>query len=502
MQISNRFDLGTRTRRGGVLVLSLVAVFTVTVLAAGFSRFASSVASRQAQAVNKKRAFYLAEAGLAEAFAAFSCGRLGAVGSVASPALLGDGVFWVEATEIEPGIVRLLSTGMVGTGRAELALIAKRGEQDISSLGVFSAGDLSLPAGSLVDAYDSSLGSYASQLDKSGATLGSNGNIVVTGTLLSPTLIDGDVTPGPEQQLSSQGSVTITGSSDPALRGTELPGVEVPKLSLGPAQAQDSPYPLVIPPGSVGFEGLSVASGSQVIIQGPAEVVLGALSLASEAELSFDTTQGKITLFVTDALDLGVGSFLSSTSTSPEDVLIQVPGETARPLALRANGSFHGVLYAPQASVQVGPSFELFGALVADDLVFEGPAMLHFDQHLASVASENALPKVLTWRLEQLASVSADLAMDPFAILGVDRSTLAKPAEAYADQTLSIDYYDASNTYHRYTGSESSFDWSVVKTVIFAVRDGVEVLFPRATSIRSGPIKAPGVLPIIDGPMI
>jgi len=502
MKISSKLHAATRNERGGVLVLSLIAVFTVTVLAASFSQFASSVANRQAHAVNRKRAFYLAEAGLAEAFQGFSCGRSGSVGTPEQPVLLGDGVFWVEATEVEPGIFRLESTGMAGTGRAELALIAQRGSKDVSSLGVFSSGDLSLPAGSTVDAYDSSLGSYETQLDKTGATLGSNGAITVSGTLLDLTNVQGDVTPGPEQEVTTSGEVTITGSTDPAMMSNDLPAIETPELSLESAQVHDSPYPLVIAPGMVGLEGLSVATGSQVILQGPAVVVLGSLDLAPLAELSFDTTQGKITLYVLDGLELSEGSFLTSTTSAPEDVKILVPGETLEPVHLGSAGAFHGVVYAPQTQVVVSTGFELFGALVASSLTFDGPASLHFDLHLAELAAEEALPKVLTWRLESLATASGDLSQDPFEILGVDRSTLPDPSSGHADQTLFIDYYDASDVYHRYNGPESAFDWNVVKTVIFALRDGTEVLFPRGTTIRSGTIKAPGVLPVIDGPMI
>ena len=68
---------GATRRRGSALVLSLVAVGTVVVLAASFTQFASAVGNRQTQSLHKKRAFYMAEAGLAEAFSAFSCGRSG-----------------------------------------------------------------------------------------------------------------------------------------------------------------------------------------------------------------------------------------------------------------------------------------------------------------------------------------------------------------------------------------------------------------------------------------
>src|SRR5262245_45505756 len=323
-------DRGRSAReRGSALVLSLVAVATVVVLSASFSQFASAVANRQAQAVQRKRAFYLAEAGLSEAISGFTCGKSGNVGTEQDPALMGDGLFWVEATELEQDLVRLESTGMVGTGKAKLALVVRRGEYDVSSLGVFSSGPIARGAGWVVDAYGSSKGAYSSQTDKSGAALGSNGGITLTGSLLKPTTVKGDVTPGMDDVVSKSGSVTVTGSSASAFADTVLPEVNVPELKAGAAQVQSSPYPLVIPAGAVAYESLKVQSGAQVIIQGPAQVVLGSLALEGSAQLSFDTAQGEVELYVLDALDLATGSILSSSSTRPEDVRIQVPGQTA-----------------------------------------------------------------------------------------------------------------------------------------------------------------------------
>src|SRR5207249_1042936 len=114
------------------------------------------------QAVNKKRAFYVAEGGLAEAFAGVTCGKSGNVGTKAAPAALGDGLFWVEATELQTNQIKLESTGMVGSGRAVLALVVERGDKSAAALGMFSTGKVTLTSGSLVDGYDSSQGSYAS----------------------------------------------------------------------------------------------------------------------------------------------------------------------------------------------------------------------------------------------------------------------------------------------------------------------------------------------------
>lgn len=489
--------------RGGALVMSLIAVSTVVVLAAGFTQFAAAVANRQAQAVDRKRAFYLAEAGLAEAFGGLACGRSGNVGTPESPAILGDGLFWVEASELEPDVLRLESTGMVGSGRAQLSLVAQRGEEGVAALGVFSAGNVSLSAGSTFDAYDSSkVAPYASQLDHSGATLGSSADILLTGSTEAPTTVNGNVIPGPENTVQSTGSVTITGSSNPRLSATELPPVEVPELSLEPAQKQASPYPLVIPSGRVGYQGLSVESGSQVVIQGPADVVLGALALQESAELAFDTTQGPVRLYVTDSLDLAEGSLLTTTGTHPEDVWIQVAGETAEPVQLRSSGAFTGVIYAPEAPVTVGGSFELFGALIADALTFEGPAKLHFDRHLSQLAADESLPVLLSWRIIDLGNTTGDGSPDPFRYLGLDRNTLVRPAMAYEDQFLVIDYYDAGLVYHTYSGPESRFDWSVVNVLIQATRDGDLVVFPRSPTARTGLKIKPATIPVVDGPML
>jgi len=411
-------------------------------------------------------------------------------------------VFWTEATELEDGNVKLQATGMVGTGRAVLSVVARRGQEDVAALGVFSGGAVALSAGSVLDAYDSSKGTYASQTDKEGAALGSNDDISLTGTTKKPSKVKGDVTAGPGKTVSLLGMATVTGFNGKSLSQTELPPIEVPELTLGEPQVQGSPYPLVIPAGSAGYQSLTVNSGSQAIIQGPAQVVLGKLELQAGGELVFDTQNGAVELYVTDALDAAATAKLTNTSTLPQDVLILVPGQTALPVALRATGPFHGVVYAPEASVVVGGAFELFGALVTNALTAEGGVKLHFDRHLAALSAESVLPKLLSWRIVELGNTSTDLSADPFDLLDLDRNVLPVPAKAHMDQELVIDYYDFSNVYHRYIGLESQFDWSVVQSVVSATRDEAQVIFPRAPFHKYGTIKQPAEVPVMDGPMI
>ena len=482
-------------------MLSLIAVVVVVALAGSFTQFASSVSNRQAQAVYRKQAFYMAEAGLAESYAGLMCGKSGNVGTKEEPAVFGDGLFWVEATELEEGVLRLDSVGMVGCGQAKLSVVAERGEESVASLGVFSKNVMSLLPGSVIDAYDSSQGTYASQANHSGVHLGSNDEIALAGNADAVTSVQGDVTPGPGFGVSISGNVTISGSTAPSLEAAVLPAVEVPEIELGSPQAHSSPYPLVLPPGDSGYKSLTVAAGSQVVLQGPATIVVGVLALDPEAELAFDTEGGPVQLYVTESLQLPKSSILTTSSTHPEDVIIQVAGETAQPVSLYATTAFNGVFYAPEAATEVGSGFEVFGALVAGTLTFEGEVHLHFDKKLATVSAEAALPRLLSWRIIDLASSSTDLTTSPFEVLGVDPTTLPPPTSAHADQILDIQYYDKLGFYHSYTGWESSFDWDVVGTTLEATRDGTEVLMPRSPA-KAGTTKSPGVAPIIDGPMI
>ena len=139
-------------QRGSALVLALLVVMLVAMLGGGLLQLTSAVSRRQSASVEQTKAFYLAEAGLAEAFQAVRVGRTGQIGSEVAPARYGNGLIWVDATETADGLVRLESTGMVGRGRSTLAFIVEPVEL---SLGFFSDEDLLIESAILLDGYDS-----------------------------------------------------------------------------------------------------------------------------------------------------------------------------------------------------------------------------------------------------------------------------------------------------------------------------------------------------------
>jgi hypothetical protein len=222
-----------------VLLLSLFAAGMVAALAACLLQLSGATLRRASAAIDVKRAFYLAEAGLAEAYSGLLIGKTGNVGTAERPAKLGRGLLWVEATSPDTDHVLLRSTGMCGLGRAVLALVAERGEESVASLGVFSQQPLSIPAGVTISGFDSAASPPPSTPLEPGqpaprpqtARLGSNGDIAIAGTKLKPTKIYADVSSGPRHTTSMSKDVLHVGKKEARTAVASLPPIEAPSRS-------------------------------------------------------------------------------------------------------------------------------------------------------------------------------------------------------------------------------------------------------------------------------
>lgn len=480
-------------RDGGVLALAMIVVLTIAALAAGMLQLSGAVTKRQASAVNTKLSFYMAESGLSEAYAGLVAGRTGNVGSELAPVAFGEGLFWVVATENVDGTTTLQSTGRVGNGRAVLSFVVDRETSSVGSLGFFGADNLVIGPGVSIDAFDSQaveveeeqglLGELlplgerdpAPEAPSTLGRLASNGSVTIQGTEAAPVTIDGNVSSGPSGTVEVRGAVTISGTTGTSMAAVELPAVEVPAHTLEPAVTVQSPTPYTILPGQTALDSLIVEGDSEVIVEGPVTLVLGTLHVKPGAQVTFDSTNGEISVYVLNNLKLEAGSQVMTTAEDAGSVSVQVPGATARPILLAATSEFKGVIYAPEASVRVLEPFEVYGSLVGNTLEFVGAVQMHYDVYLDALAAELGLPTIVSWRILELSNPSLAVQMDPFTAMGLDRNALSKPSDGHKDQTISIRYKLSNGTDQGYTGLESLFEWSVVDKVTSLTRDGVEV---------------------------
>ena len=463
-----------RRRRGGVLALSLMAVATIAVLAMVMVQVSISATKRQSSSLEQKQAFYLAEAGLTEAFAGLGIGKTGQVGSEVSPAGYGDGLFWVDAEDAGNNLVQLESTGMWGGGRATLGLVAQGTTESVASLGIFSFDGLKMNPDVTVDSFDSALGPYALQIDTPSnyqAVLGSNGDV----KLLSGGEVRGDVVHGTAGSADT-GTVTITGTVQPRSQAAVMPPIEVPDVGPPASLDHDDLAPLVIPAGEHGFSLFDLGQDTTTLVQGPATLVVEEMWLRKNATLEFDSTNGSIEVFVTGDIDLDLDATVVTTVYDPTGVVFQIASDDTKAVTLGAQSTFYGFLYAPNADIKLGAKFKVYGGLVAKSFDLATQGAVHYD--IAIERRLRTLPGRVSWRVVDIPDGIAMKGGDPFHMLGVDKGTLAAPAEAHADQPIDITYIDILGTLTSYTGLESGFDWADVASVVEFLRDGNTVTAP------------------------
>ncbi len=483
-----------RGTRGSAIVVALITVTTIGALGAAFLRVSSSFHLRQKSELENLQAFYLAEAGLAESFNAIRMGRTGEIGSEASPARFGGGLLWVVASETANGNVRLESTGMVGSGRATLALHVEPVEVEV---GFFSDADLVIQSVLMVDGFDSEVATYQETLGErqpdvhaadlqgavedfggsvaavghtdSGGLLASNGSVRFDIPEGDSVEIWGDVKPGPDGSIEGLDmGVSVMGDTDPSSNLIELPEVEVPDVSMAAPVRHGGVLPLVLPAGTSGHASIEVAPDCELILRGPATIVIGSLTLEPGAYMTLDTRLGDVELYITDGMDLQRGSVVTTTSEKPSEVSVQVAPITTidkAPINLEATSQFHGVILSPATDVMVGSEFEIYGGVVAKRLEVGEGARLHFD---SSGFEGLPIPRVVSWRIIELPAAIRGLRGDAFKIMGVDPENLEALSEAHdlSAVWLALTYTDLMGCTHVYEGAEEDFQWESVGDVV------------------------------------
>ncbi|WP_145061985.1 DUF7305 domain-containing protein [Engelhardtia mirabilis] len=470
------FRNAAESRRGGALVVSLVAVMSVASMSAVFLQLSHSITKRQTHSADLKRAMYLAEAGLAEAYVGLGMAKTGNVGSETQPAIFGEGLFWVEATDKGGDLIELEATAMAGSARICLGMVVERADVSVGSLGIFGTEDLTVQSGTLIDSYDSSQGTYAEQLasgqNNAEANVGSAGAVTLDGGRGGIT-IRGDVVPGIGERVGQTGTVTVSGSTAARSSVVALPAPDAPAPLMAAGVNHVLPVPLVVPAGTRGLENISVGAGATIVVVGPATIVTGDLTLASGAEIEFDVTDGPVELFVSGDLTVPDGALLTNSSADPTQVSVQMSKSAAGTYGAVSLGSsvvFHGSVYAPSSAVSLAAGAEFFGAVVADTLSLEPGAQLHYD--LAIAEGESSLPRLANWRVVDVPGPLAASSSDPFKALGIDPSACRSPSAAHEDQWLDVDYLNDVGTPSSYSGWEKDFDWTDVSEVTSGSRDG------------------------------
>lgn len=222
------------SEEGSGLVMAFLTITVLMVLGMAMMGITYRSNVQLTASIEDKDAKYLAEAAIGEAVTAIREGSTGSIASKDAPAYLGGGAIWVEATDLGGDRTRLIASAMKGKGRAAFEAIIETSGGALFSNGVASKNYLRIKSNGIFDAYDSALGSYASQVPAGddhaldGVTILSNDDID-----LASSAVHGDAHAGPGHSITAGGGVT--GSTTPLATPFDLPDVTVPSLPAGGA---------------------------------------------------------------------------------------------------------------------------------------------------------------------------------------------------------------------------------------------------------------------------
>lgn len=476
-------------RRGGALAAALLIVMLVALLSSAMLQISSSLSRQQVASSDQKRAFYAAEAGLAEGSFSVMMGKSGTIANQEAPAEFGDALFWVESEDLGEDVTKLDCTALAGTGRAKLSLVVLEEHFYLGSLGLFGDQGVTIGGGSEIDGYSSALGTYTPGPGASPpkpTEIHSNGDIEVDGSYgKTSTHVLGDLVPGPEGSALIDPAATVTGSSDPATELEELPAVVVPALAGG------SDYTVnlfaTLSDVEVDYGDVLVGKTGTLMLDGPLTVTMDTFSVASGGKVLVNSAAGPIDLYVRERLSLAEGSMWIDSSRDPQKVAVFVTAADdpsggddklapvgPPPVTILATGDFYGTLYAPEATLSLPASFNVFGSAVGASLILAPLSTFHFDQALEGAGPSVYSYQQVAWRMLAVPpELSAGTSDDPFAVLGLDPALpLEKPYAAHVDELYGIVYVGLDGVTKTFIGLEADFSVADVAMTIGEAHEG------------------------------
>jgi len=221
------------------------------------------------------------------------------------------------------------------------------------------------------------------------------------------TVIDADVFIGvggdPEVVIGSGG--TINGQKYALTQEVYFPPVKPPELTYkGPLlYAKGTTVKLTSEDsGQYGAVALATAAGNAGVLEIAAgDVVLhitGGIDLGNSCEIVV-ADGASLTLYVDGNIATKNGAGFANANESPSQFRLFATGDEPQTFDLKAKTDVFGVIYAPEAYVELYPAGVMRGAIVADTFVTKSRGTLLYDEQLKKVSLDDigAHFQVLRW---------------------------------------------------------------------------------------------------------
>jgi hypothetical protein len=428
-----------RQTEGGFMLIAVVMIaLLLGGLSAGF--LSESLAEKTSVDLRQHKlvAMQVCEQGVARAtleVVALHDATGDGIGTVSG--IFADGDYDVVATQdaSHPDRWTLDARGIYQGARVRIEVGLRRREAGDYVEGLFAKDTLTFNGKTSTDAYDSRLGSYASQAVNSdgngtyaegGGHVGSNQDIVLHG---SSVAIRGNAIPGPNHGVSVSGSPTIWGDVVPRRQVIDIPPASYEEFAA--ALANNDNDSLLPPPGNGsggdGGNGNGNGNGNGVNgnggggnnggaydpdtyeLRSSSDVVLEAgtyfftsVRLTGQAKLVLN---GAVTIYVTGDFDISGGGMVNQAAAPASFKLFAHPyamaGATPSSSQIKIRGGSQAALvaYAPGAQITVAGNDDVYGALIGETITVAGNSRFHYDKALKDLGGHGTVYiERLYWR--------------------------------------------------------------------------------------------------------
>jgi hypothetical protein len=358
--------------------VSVIALFALlaavcSTLSLALIRNASAKTAREVD-----QSYEVAEAGVARSLYEMQLGvdySGGGIGNSGGTVGGGDFVSTVAPAFAGPGEYTISSIGTVNGIRRGVSAIVRRAG---NGMGFFGESSVTQSSG-MIDSYDSSLGSYASQVVPGGhagtsGNLQSNGNIALSGS----ATIWGNATPGVGALVT--GAVGgVHGSTAPATTPTLVaPFVYAPPiLPMGSLAASKT-----LTSGTYRYTQVTIGGGQTLTFSGDVKLYVDGKFTITGSGVGKMLPGAKVTIYQ-GANDITFsGNGVINMDQQPTNLRVYSASTTK--VTVSGSAAFYGVLSAPLAQIINSGSADFYGAEQGKSLVLFGSGKMHYDAALGS----------------------------------------------------------------------------------------------------------------------
>ena len=506
--MKTKYTTGQGTE-GSALLAALLVVMTVGVLSATTIQIQIASLRQQETANDRKRAFYLAEAGLSEALLSLRQDGSGQVGTEAMPAGFGQGFLYTSAVEDAHGNFIIHSTGIAARARHRLGLSVERQVLSPGSLGFFGDEALEIGGGTQLTYADSAdaanrvdregLGGTGTTVtvpgagtsdaykgtvypDGAGPRFGGNGTIDVDNLGIGAfTNLQGDVVRGPSSDLNLFLGATVTGSTAAQEDPVELPALEWPTFTAVGSVSLAPGTTAALASNEAHFPDVSVSTGSVLRIVGPFQASMDTLTIQSGATLEIDSSAGPVELHISESLHCAPSSLIKNLTLDAGGLHLLVHGDDSVVPAVHLEmvDSFYGVLYAPLAAVSLPRGIAWTGAAVARTLEIPQNGNLIFDSAVFSTVGAKISYTPISWNLLPVPrDVANPVTYNPGATYTGLGFTAEFPADARQAVEEVVTYEGWDGQEYVYRGVAGGVDLDLVSATLSTI-DAADPRFPE-----------------------